>query len=173
MKIAIDPLSESSWNAAIAQLEKYEKKIRQLETELPKALAELGETEAQVRFNSACYDILISGIWDTPNISVTAEPTEKGFAVVASGHEVCFVEFGAGVYYNGAGSYLGTRPPGVVGIGEYGSGLGKRWAWAFTDAVTGEKKITRGTPANDCMYFTAAEMRRRIADTARRILKND
>lgn len=172
MTITINPFSLTSIEKAQAQLEKFKTKVKRLETELPKALAELGATVAKANFASAPYDILLSGSWSVPNISVTAEPMENGWRVLASGAEVCFVEFGAGVWFNGGGeTYLGKRPDGVVGIGEYGSGHGKQDVWVFG---SGENKtFTNGTPASNAMYYTAEEMKRLVVEEARRILNDD
>ena len=172
MIIKINPLSLASIEKAQAQLEAFKTKLKRLKNELPKALTEYGATVAKANFASAPYDILLSGSWSNANINVTAEQTDNGWRVLASGKEVCFVEFGAGVWYNGGGeTYLGTRPNGVVGIGEYGSGHGKQNVWVFG---TGEDKtFTQGTPASNAMYYTAEELKRRIVDEARRILNDD
>lgn len=172
MKITINPMSPSSVANAYECIEKYIAKVKRLEAELPRVLAEYGATVAKANFASAPYDILLSGSWSNANINVTAEQTDNGWRVLASGREVCFVEFGAGVWYNGGGeTYLGTRPNGVVGIGEYGSGHGKQNVWVFG---TGEDKtFTQGTPASNAMYYTAEELKRRIVDEARRILNDD
>jgi hypothetical protein len=172
MKINVDVLSKYSIGNAMTAINSYEAKLKRLKEELPKALAEYGMNEATVRFSYSVYDILLSGSWSTPDIRVSAEQTENGWAVVANGKEVCFIEFGAGVYYNGSSSYLGNRPTKVVGIGEYGKGKGKRDMWVFYDN-SGDKTFTHGTPANNALYFTAQEMRSKIAETARSILNGN
>lgn len=162
-------------SSAIKRMSKRVSKMRRLQTELPKALAEYGAANAQIRFDNAAYDImlLIPGTYTPyagyhPSIEVEAVPMDDGYAVVANGKEVCFVEFGAGVYFNGdGGTYLGTRPPGVVGIGEYGKGHGKRKAWAMPDG-----ELTLGTPASNALYFTAQDMKEKIEEEVRRILND-
>ena len=169
MKVQINALSMTSIYDSLFDLEKFRKKLEKLATELPKSLAEIGAEFAKVQFSTSVYDILLSGSWSTPNITVTAEPIENGFKVVASGKEVCFVEFGAGVWYNGNNSsYLGRRPAGIVGIGKFGKGNGKRDFWVFKDG--NDRVFTNGTPANNCMYYTKKEIANRIKETARRIL---
>lgn len=172
MTITINPFSLTSIEKAQAQLETFKAKLKRLETELPRVLAEYGATVAKANFASAPYDILLNGSWSNANINVSAEQTDNGWRVLASGREVCFVEFGAGVWYNGGGeTYLGTRPNGIVGIGEYGSGHGKQNVWAF--GTGDDKTFTQGTPASNAMYYTAEELKRRIVDEARRILSDD
>lgn len=169
MTINLDVTSPNSIAMAVQKVNAYAEKVMRLKEELPKALAEFGVTEAQAHYGVGTYDILLSGQFSQPNIVVSAQQRDNGWAVVANGKEVCFVEFGAGVFYTGGESYLGTRPPGIVGIGQYGKGHGKQNAWGFKDE-NGEVYITQGTPANNTMYFTAKAMRERIEETARRIL---
>lgn len=169
--ITVNPLSLASISNAVSVLDRYVTKLNRLEVELPKALARFGAVKAQADYNSWPMDILTSGGWLKPNIKVTAEEVEGGYAVKANGHDVCFVEFGAGVWSNGGESYLGTRPPGIVGIGQYGKGRGKQDRWVFKK--NGEKFWTHGTPASNTLYYTTREMAARVADEARRILLND
>lgn len=173
MKITINIFSKNSVDAAADKLRRYAALVKKLEEELPKRLVAYGVPVAQVLFDNAAYDIDVGGLGTHPEITVTAEPRENGYAVVANGQEVCFVEFGAGVFFNGSGgTYKGTRPPEIVGIGEYGKGYGKRRAWAYVNEA-GIKVIARGTPASNSMYFTAQEMRARIAETAKEILNGN
>lgn len=172
MTIYLDITSKHSIDKAMVNITSYANRVMRLKEELPRVLAEYGVTRARARYSEGTYDLLISGQFSTPNITVTAEQRENGWAVVANGKEVCFVEFGAGVYYTGGESYLGTRPPGIVGIGQFGKGHGKQDSWGFKDE-NGEVYITHGTPANNTLYFTAREMREYIEEAARRILNGN
>lgn len=169
--IRINVLSLASVEKAISDIEAFQEKLKRLEEELPKELAEFGVEYAQAAYDMSIYNVLWDNSSSTPNISVTAEPIEHGYRVLANGQEVCFVEFGAGVFFNGGGAYEGELPPGIVGIGEYGFGLGKNDVWAFDDA-NGERQVTHGTPASNAMYYTGEEIRRRVEETARRILND-
>lgn len=173
MKITVDVLSKESIEAAIKAVEAFGEKVKKLETELPKALAEFGKVQARAEYDWAPYNLFWDNTWDdTPSISVRAEQTDKGWSVIANGEEVCFLEFGAGVFFEQAGNvYQGTRPPGVVGIGEYGYGLGKNELWSFEKG--GAKQWTHGTPPSNALYHTAEEIKRRVEETARRILNDD
>ena len=170
--ISIDLMSSSSVGAALSEIEARIKKLQRLAEELPKALAGFGVTRAEVRFSNAVGNIFLSGSWETPVIDVYAMPIDGGWAVVANGEQVCFVEFGAGVYYNGDDSYLGERPEGIVGIGEYGEKKGNRPFWVYRDS-SGDLQYTQGTPANNALFFTAQEMRSVIEEAARKILNDD
>lgn len=171
MKITINPLSLVSIEQAIKDITAYRTKLKRLEEELPKALAEFGATYAQAAYDTNIHNVYWDGKSDHTNIKVTAEPTEKGWRVLAEGDEVCFVEFGAGVFFNADGGGMFERPEGVVGIGEYGAGNGKNDVWAFGSGKS--RKVTYGTPASNTLYFTAREIEDRIVETARRILTND
>lgn len=86
-KIAIE-LSPGSCQQAIAELKAYKKQIDPKVEEVCKRLAMLGRDTAQ-----AFFDIAGEG---NGGVTVTAEPCENGWKIVASGHDVYFIEFGTG-----------------------------------------------------------------------------
>lgn len=157
-------LSEQSINKAIKELQRYEKWVAQKTAQLTERLALLGAHEASVRFAAAMYD-------GENDVSVTVEPVESGWAIKASGDSVCFIEFGAGVYYNGSEPYP-NRPPEVAKIGEYGKGKGKRNAWGYYDD-SGNLVITHGNPAAMPMWYATEEMRQQIYKIAREVFAGD
>jgi len=92
---------------------------------------------------------------------VYANNDDEISVVIADGKEAVFIEFGAGVYYNPSGSAHPSRPPGIVNIGEYGKGYGKRQIWGYYD----EKKqlhLTHGTPASMPMFYAAKAIAEQI-----------
>ena len=121
---------------------------------LLKELAYIGVKEASIRFTTAMYD----GVNDS---SVTLEAVKDGYCIKAEGKAVAFIEFGAGVYHNPGEPYPNPRPSGIVGIGEYGKGHGKRQAWGYRDE-SGELVITHGNPAAMPMWYASEEMRNAI-----------
>jgi hypothetical protein len=154
-------LGEKSIDKAIKELKAYQKWAEQKANELSKRLAEIGANEASVRFLSAQYK-------GTNDASVSVEAIANGYKIVASGSAVFFIEFGAGVYYNGAEPYPEPRPAGVSGIGEYGKGKGKQKAWGFYDE-SGELIITHGTPAAMPMYHASRVMLQEIQRIAKEV----
>ena len=154
-------LSTSSIDNAIAQLTAYRNSIDAKKDKLLKELANIGVKEASVRFTTAMYD----GVNDS---SVSLETISNGYAIVAEGHAVAFIEFGAGVYHNSGEPYPDPRPEGIVGIGEYGKGHGKRQAWGFTND-SGELVITHGNPAAMPMWYASEEMRSKILKIAKEV----
>ena len=163
-KIIRMSLSTSSIENAIKELRAYRKSIDDKKDRLLEELANIGVREASVRFTTAMYD----GINDS---SVSLETNRDGYTIVASGHAVAFIEFGAGVYHNPGEPYPNPRPEGIVGIGEYGKGHGKRQAWGYTDE-SGELVITHGNPAAMPMWYASEEMRDSILKIAREVFAN-
>ena len=144
-------LSSKSIENAIAELKQYEKWIQVKTKEFTEKLALIGVKEASVRFTTAMYD----GIND---VTVALSPTVNGYVITASGEAVAFIEFGSGVYHNPSEPYPEPRPNGIVGIGEYGKGLGKRQGWVYSDGA--KKHFTRGNPAAMPMWYATKEMPR-------------
>lgn len=155
-------LNAKSIDKAIAEIKEYKAWMNRKTGELARRLATIGAMTASIRFTGAYYQD------GNKDVSISVEPTEKGCKIVASGEDVCFIEFGAGVYYNGSEPYPEPRPPGVVGIGEYGHGKGKQDTWGYYDD-NGELVITHGTPAAMPMYHASQEMERQLLRIAREV----
>ena len=153
-KIIKMSLSTRSIAQAIKELKSYRDSLDAKMDKLLEELANIGVKEASIRFTTAIYD----GVNDS---SVTLETIENGYCIVAEGKAVAFIEFGAGVYHNPSEPYPNPRPDGIVGIGEYGKGMGKRQAWGFTNE-SGELVITHGNPAAMPMWYASEEMRNAI-----------
>ena len=154
-------LSTKSIGKAIKELKAYRDSLEDRKQRLLEELAKIGVREASIRFTTAMYD----GVNDS---EVTLKTIENGYCVVAEGNAVAFIEFGAGVYHNPTEPYPNPRPDGIVGIGEYGKGLGKRQAWGFKDE-SGELVITRGNPAAMPMWYASEEMRNSILTIAKKV----
>ena len=156
---------------AIAELDTTKARMDAKLDEFMRRLAEIGLATASVGYSAFAWTEFKNGnpIEKKADISVTVEPIGNGYAVVAEGVEVMFVEFGAGVYYNGSESYPGERPEGVVGIGEYGKGHGKQDAWGYKDGdgVT----IARGNMPSAAMYYAKEDIRRDIERIAREVFR--
>ena len=154
-------LSTTSIEDAIKELKAFRDSIDAKKDELLEKLAYIGVKEASVRFTTAIYD----GVNDA---SVSLETIKDGYCIVAEGKAVAFIEFGAGVYYNPGEPYPEPRPAGIVGIGEYGKGQGKRQAWGYLDE-SGALVITRGNPAAMPMWYASEEMRSAIVKTFKEV----
>ena len=160
-KVITMSLSSRSIQSAIKEVQSFRDSLDARLDELLEKLANIGVKEASVRFTTAMYD----GVNDS---SVTLETIKNGYCIKAEGRAVAFIEFGAGVYHNPGEPYPNPRPAGIVGIGEYGKGYGKRQAWGFKDE-SGELVITHGNPAAMPMWYASEEMRNAILKTFKEV----
>lgn len=156
-------LSKSSIDDAIKQLEQYKDSMDKKLDELANRLALIGAKVASVRFSNAIYD-------GDNDVHISVEKTDFGYKIVASGQAVMFIEFGAGVYHNPKEPYPKPRPEGIVGIGKYGKGMGKRQAWGYYDDA-GELRITKGNPAAMPMWYASEEIRKMVEEIAKEIFE--
>ena len=154
---------------AISELKQYEKSLLDKEKRLLEGLATIGLREASVRFTTAIYD----GVNDA---SVTLDGDNNRYVIEANGKAVAFIEFGSGVYHNSGEPYPNPRPEGIVGIGEYGQGKGKRRAWFYKGEPGSNGEVqkngvvkTRGNPAAMPMWYATEEIRRSVLQIAREV----
>lgn len=181
MTITIDILNRESLNDGIKQIRKYKNSIPKKCEELAKRLTNMGKAMADSVFGNAVYDLDMDGeSRGDPGIEVYVEGPETidgniVYTVNANGENVAFVEFGAGVFYNSGGdAYHTERPEGIVGIGEYGKGKGKREWWAFkAPEYYGDSYMTHGTPEQPGMYLASKAMRDAVEDIAIEVFRND
>lgn len=153
-------LNADSIKRAIKELKAYKKDFVRKCNEFAQKVAEIGRDEADRRFTLAVYD-------GQKDISIDVVEGKTGFLVEAKGDAVAFIEFGAGVHYNGSGSYPLPKPEGVVPIGQYGYKLGRFDSWSFQEnnvIIT-----THGNPAYMPMYFASVEMQSKLTDIAREV----
>ena len=130
-------------------------------------IAEAFRYSARVHFNSVSW--LYMMVNPAP-ITIGVERDGEGYAVYAQGEQVAFIEFGAGVYYNGAESYLLRRPRGVAKIGEFGKGKGKQNTWGYYNE-NGNLQLTHGNPPANAMYYASEDVSRQIKEIAEEVFK--
>ena len=154
-------LDERDIDRAIQEIKRYKQEFLKKEKRLLEGLAEIGIKEASVRFTTAMYD-------GTNDVTVKLDKTNNGYVIVAEGRAVAFIEFGAGVYHNGSEPYPNPRPEGIVGIGEYGQGKGKRKAWGYKNE-NDELVVTHGNPAAMPMWYASEEIKNSVLKIAREV----
>lgn len=122
MKIKVR-LSDAGLRDAERQIQEYKTTLNQKAQEFARALAQKGIDVATVRFANAQY----AGDND---VTVEHDPvqTPNGFAIVAHGKAVAFIEFGTGVMHS---AYGGELPDGVGEHGTYGKGNGQHKRWYY------------------------------------------
>lgn len=90
--ITIDIFDSRSIENAIKALEIEQQRLERKSMELAKRLADIGVIVARVGFATTLYD-------GDDHVEVTVEPIKNGYAIVAKGEAVAFIEFGAGATY--------------------------------------------------------------------------
>lgn len=148
-------LSSSSIQAAINEMNAYISGLKSKTKRLQEMITESIRWNAQEGFSSAIADdIYRGGTPPAPDVTVTVEDDGDVTVIIASGKDAVFIEFGAGVYHNGAAG-SSPHPKGAENgylIGEYGKGLGKRNTWALPGSTKDNPILTHGTPAAMPMY---------------------
>ena len=100
----------------------------------------------------------------------------RGFSqakLILDGQDILFIEFGAGVHYNGN---LGSSPNPKASqfgysIGGYGEGRGKNDSWQYV-APSGEFVKSYGTQATMTMYSADLEIIKNIKKVAREVFSS-
>lgn len=155
-KIAIE-LNAHSINKAIKEIKKLDAEWDRKIKEVLRKLAEIGATKASLAFSRAVYT-------GDNDVSVSVEPIENGYSIIASGEAVLFIEFGSGVTYG-----YGHPEPMEYGPGTY-PGKG-HWddpnGWYLPKSKGGEH--TYGNPPSAAMYRTGKELQQEILRIAREV----
>lgn len=172
MKIKVR-LSDAGLRDAERQIQEYKATLNKKAQEFAKALAQKGIDVATVRFANAQY----AGDND---VTVEHDPvqTPNGFAIVAHGKAVAFIEFGTGVMHS---AYGGELPNGVGEHGTYGKENGKHKRWYYYgesgNAGTPVKEVdgkgqlnyTSGNDAAMAMWWAVEEMASQVEATWREV----
>ena len=166
IEISLDPAGiDRGIEALKAYQKRLEKKARELRWRVAKYIAEY----AQPIFRSAVADDLIGESAIIGNVYVTAQENGNMALVIAHGKDAVFMEFGAGVYHNGA---VGTSPNpwgAELGytIGSYGKGNGRKEVWGYKDAEG--LHLTHGTPASMPLFNAVMAMEKDLQKIAREV----
>lgn len=164
-------LSAREIDKAIRELEQYKQDIIRKTDLLRERVAERLAELSQDGFAGAVVDDLLKGGQRTAQVDVSIDQRDNVTLVIARGEDAVWVEFGAGVHYNGSagtsphpkGSELGFT------IGGYGKGMGKKDVWGFYE--DGELRLTHGAPATMPMYNAAKTVCDEIAEIAREVFQ--
>lgn len=178
-KVLRADLSESGIQRLIDQLEEYSKSLESKAQRLRERIAEVIRWSAEDGFTTALTsDIFTGGEPPLSDVMVTVEDDGDLTIVIAQGEQAVFIEFGAGVYYNGGEGMVGKSPhewgeeKGFL-IGEYGIGHGKQNVWALPGSTREEPILTHGTPAAMPMYHGVQDALAVMADLAREVFSEE
>lgn len=172
-------LSVKSVEKAIRQLKSYKQWLRNKTTELVKALAEVGIPVIETNVADASYTFDSKGIRSGSNTEHYTYVKLNNFRKLFTSKSCCwgwrnsFIEFGAGVYYNGE---AGTSPHpkgqefGFL-IGSYGVGHGVQKVWGYYDE-TGALVMTHGVEATMPVLKAYEKIIADYVSVARRVFGN-
>lgn len=170
----VDILSPDSINTLIKDLKYYRDNTLPNRLEkFVKLLAQSGTPTIETNMSQAEYSYdgnVRSGSNTTHKTRVEIHSKSadvKTAILVVEGEDILFIEFGAGVRYNGS---VGTtlHPKGTEFgylIGTYGKGYGSRKVWGYYDD-NGELVLTSGTKATMPMYKADLEIVKNVVSCA-------
>lgn len=141
MKYTIN-LSHKDIEYLRARFDDAQKSLNQMTDELCRRLAEMGLEKARVHFFNVTYD-------GTNDVNVSMEKRDGGYAVMANGQAVLFIEFGSGLIGFGHPELHGMGPGTYPGKGHWNDPNG--WYYAHG-------KKSHGNPPNMPMYTTVKEL---------------
>lgn len=154
MKTITIELSAVSTKYAARLLKDYARGHNKRLDEVCRRLAEIGKDEAQRRFDRGAEH-------GNGGVIVEVVPIDRGYKIVASGHDVYFIEFGTGIYAN-PNDYTTSVP---VYPGSYSEQHAQRFSEHGFWYYEGEK--LQGTEAQNAMYYAGKAMR----ENEQRIMK--
>lgn len=165
-------LNTNDLQALIDRLNAYRDSLEDRAERLRQLFAERVAWRAASGFSTALTSDIFVGASPPPsNVSVSVTDDGDVTLVIADGEEAVFIEFGAGVYYNGA---AGSSPHawgasnGFL-IGQYGKGQGKKNVWALPGSTHDMPILTHGTPAAMPMYHGVQDALVVLTDLARSV----
>lgn len=167
MEKIIVKLSKSGIQSAINELNQYKEDLRRKNDEFVRRLAELGIPVINQNISAAAGD---SDKSHNTYIKINSFGDYSQATLIVEGRDLLFIEFGAGVHFNGqAGS--SPHPKGDefgYTIGSYGKGQGKNDFWYYY-ADTGEAVKSYGTEATMPVYKSSVEIMQNIRRIAREV----
>lgn len=152
---------------AISYIEKYRDDLPRKCELFVRKLAEVGIPVIDQNISAAAGD---SDKNHNTYIKINSFGSYSQAELIVESRSILFLEFGAGVHYNGnAGG--SPHPLGAekgYTIGSYGKGQGKNDFW-FYYADTGEAVMSHGTQATMPLYKAGLEIRRQILAIAKEV----
>lgn len=165
-------LSTDSIQKAIDEVLKYKEEMNLKTMELVSRLADIGlEVIDANKYSSGDSDFndIRSYVWLDSDGSTKSRAT-----LVLNGKDIAFIEFGAGVHFNGSAGGS-PNPFGVqlgYTIGSYGQGQGANDYWVYYDESLGRFKTSHGTEAAQPLAKADEEIRNKFISEARKVFKS-
>jgi hypothetical protein len=171
--ITIDIFNPASIDAAVKEIRDYAEWVKRKTAELRERVAYFIAKDASAVFNTAVADDLIGEGAVIGSVNVVVEDNGNMTLVIANGEDAVFMEFGAGVYYNG-GVGSSPNPLGAAlgyTIGSYGKGNGAKAVWGFK-GEDGALHLTHGVPASMPLYRALQSVVNDIEQIAREVFSS-
>ena len=171
--ITIDIFNPASIDAAVKEIRDYAEWVKRKTDELRERVAYFIAKDASAVFNTAVADDLIGEGAVIGSVNVVVEDNGNMTLVIANGTDAVFMEFGAGVYYNG-GVGSSPNPLGAAlgyTIGSYGKGNGAKSVWGFK-GEDGTLHLTHGVPASMPLYRALQSVVNDIEQIAREVFSS-
>jgi hypothetical protein len=171
--ITIDIFNPASIDAAVKEIRDYADWVKRKTNELRERVAYFIAKDASAVFNTAVADDLIGEGAVIGSVNVVVEDNGNMTLVIANGEDAVFMEFGAGVYYNG-GVGSSPNPLGAAlgyTIGSYGKGNGAKAVWGFK-GEDGALHLTHGVPASMPLYRALQSVVNDIEQIAREVFSS-
>jgi hypothetical protein len=171
--ITIDIFNPASIDAAVKEIRDYAEWVKRKTNELRERVAYFIAKDASAVFNTAVAE---DDLWEgaiTGSVDVVVEDNGNMTLVIANGEDAVFMEFGAGVYYNG-GVGSSPNPLGAAlgyTIGSYGKGNGAKAVWGFK-GEDGTLHLTHGVPASMPLYRALQSVVNDIEQIAREVFSS-
>ena len=164
-------LDSASIDAAVREIEAYGRRVQRKMDELRERIAYFIAKDASAVFNTAVAgDDLREGTI-TGNVQVSVEQKGNNVTlIIADGKDAVFMEFGAGVYFNGpVGSSPNPLGPELgFTIGSYSTHKPDKEIWGYK-GEDGEIHLTHGAPASMPLYKAVQSVTRDIERIAREV----
>lgn len=160
-------LSEKSIQNAINEVRKYQRELISKNEVFVRRLAELGIPIIDQNIAAAQGD---SDKSHNTYIKINSFGSYSEAKLVVEGKSILFIEFGAGIRYNGSAG-TSPHPKGEefgYTIGSYGKGQGSKDFW-FYYADTGEAVMSHGTQSTMPVYKASMEIIQNIRRIAREV----
>ena len=160
-------LSVNSIENAIKEIEKYKQSLSVKTEQLIKELGKIGIERIESSMTNIEGD---SSPEHTASVNVTSSGNRVRATIILQGEDIAFIEFGAGVHYNGAvGSGYGFGKKLGYTIGSYGKGQGANDSWVYFDEEQGHFRWSQGTKAAMPMYNASVDIREQLIGVARKV----
>ena len=168
-KISVS-LSQKSIQDAIKEIEAYKRQFIDRNELFVRRLAELGIPVIDQNITAAQGD---SDKNHNTYIKINSFGSYSEAKLVVEGKNLLFIEFGAGVHYNGSAG-TSPHPKGEefgYTIGSYGKGQGSKDFW-FYYADTGEAVMSHGTEATMPVFRASQEIIQNIRRIAKEVFSS-